>query len=274
MLELWKGDGGQVLGELVFIGLGLWDATDITVKGLNAARSAEEVYLETYTSFMGGLTKEELESLIGKEVRLLARRDLEENALELLSRAKRKRVALLVPGDPMIATTHIALRLEAERLGIKTRVIHGVSIHSAAPSICGLENYKFGKSVTIPFPEEKYFPETPYLVIRENLERGLHTLVFLDIKADEKRFMTINEAVLILLELERRLSPQKPLLENTLMVGVARVGSENPTIKADYPRNLIKTDFGPPPHVLIVAGALHFKEKEALQLLAAAPPLP
>jgi len=259
------------LGELIFIGLGLWGIDDITLKGLNAARSADEVYFEAYTSVMGGLTKDNLEALIGKNVRALTRKDVEENVEEILSRARDKRVAILVPGDPMVATTHVALRLEAEKLGVKTRVIHGVSIYSAAPSICGLENYKFGRSVTIPFPEENYFPETPYLVVRENIERGLHTLVFLDVRAEEKRFMTVNEGVAILLELEHKLSSQSPLLEKTLMVGVARAGSENPTVKADYPRNLLYYDFGSPPHILIVTGSLHFKEIEALRLLAAAP---
>lgn len=259
------------MGELIFVGLGLWSVEDITLKGLEAARSADDVYLETYTSIMGGLTKDALEVLIGKEVHFLTRRDIEENVAEILSRARKRRVVLLVPGDPMIATTHIALRLEAEKLGVKTRVIHGVSIHSAAPSICGLESYKFGRAVTIPFPEEKYFPETPYLVVRENIERGLHTLVFLDVRAEENRFMTVNEGVAILLELEHKLAPQDPLLEKTLMVGVARVGSEKPTLKADFPQELLSYDFGPPPHILIVTGKLHFKEAEALRLLAAAP---
>jgi len=259
------------LGELIFIGLGLWGADDITLKGLDAARSADEVYFEAYTSLIGDLTKDSLDNLIGKNVRFLTRKDVEENVRELLYRARDKRVAILVPGDPMVATTHIALRLEAEKLGVKTRVIHGVSIYSAAPSICGLENYKFGRSVTIPFPEENYFPDTPYFVVRENVDRGLHTLVFLDVRAEEKRFMTVNEGVAILLKLERKLSPQEPLLEKTIMVGVARAGSKNPTVKADYPHNLISYDFGSPPHVLIVTGKLHFKEAEALRLLAAAP---
>ncbi|MBS7288054.1 MAG: diphthine synthase [Candidatus Freyarchaeota archaeon] len=259
------------MGELIFVGLGLWDVRDITLKGLEAARSADDVYLETYTSVMGGLTKDALEALVGKDVRILTRRDVEENAAEILSCARKRRVVLLVPGDPMVATTHVALRLEAEKLGVKTRVIHGVSIYSAAPSMCGLENYKFGRAVTVPFPEEKYFPETPYFVVRENIERGLHTLVFLDVKAEEERFMTVNEGVAILLELERKLAPQDPLLEKTLMVGAARVGSEKPMIKADFPRNLLFYDFGPPPHILIVTGKLHFKEAEALRLLAAAP---
>ena len=37
---------------LYFIGLGLADETDITVKGLEVVRKAEKVYLEAYTSIL------------------------------------------------------------------------------------------------------------------------------------------------------------------------------------------------------------------------------
>ena len=37
---------------LYFIGLGLGDEKDITVKGLEAVRRCKEVYLENYTSIM------------------------------------------------------------------------------------------------------------------------------------------------------------------------------------------------------------------------------
>jgi diphthine synthase len=37
---------------LVLVGLGLADETDITVKGLEAVKSAVRVYLEAYTSIL------------------------------------------------------------------------------------------------------------------------------------------------------------------------------------------------------------------------------
>lgn len=37
---------------LYLIGLGLGDVKDITIKGLEAVRSAKEVYLEAYTSIL------------------------------------------------------------------------------------------------------------------------------------------------------------------------------------------------------------------------------
>ena len=44
---------------LYLVGLGLCDATDITVKGLEVVRRASRVYLETYTSILT-VGKEEL----------------------------------------------------------------------------------------------------------------------------------------------------------------------------------------------------------------------
>lgn len=39
-------------GMLYLVGLGLGDATDITVKGLRAVRGCARVYLEAYTSLL------------------------------------------------------------------------------------------------------------------------------------------------------------------------------------------------------------------------------
>ena len=42
------------------IGLGLGDETDISIKGLNAIKSSEKIFLEAYTSILG-VKKETLE---------------------------------------------------------------------------------------------------------------------------------------------------------------------------------------------------------------------
>jgi diphthine synthase len=220
---------------------------------------------------MPNLSLQNLEKMLNKKVVQLTRADLEEKANKtILKTATNRRVALLVPGDPLVATTHINLRISAEKIGIKTKVIHGASIASAAPGLAGLQNYKFGRAVTVPFPEANHLSETPYNVILENQKSGLHTLVFLDVKAEEKRYMMLRDACEILLAIEKR-RKEKVFTENTLAVGVARAGSDNPIVKAGYSRELIKFDFGTPPHSLIVPGKLHFIEAEALVTLAGAP---
>ena len=95
---------------LYFIGLGLGDAKDITVKGLEIVKTAKKVFLEHYTSILG-CDKAQLEEFYGREL-ILADRDLvESGAEEILEDAKDDIVAFLVVGDPFGATTHSDLDL-------------------------------------------------------------------------------------------------------------------------------------------------------------------
>jgi len=107
--------------------------------------------------------------------------------------------------------------------------------------------------------------ETPYDIIKQNLELGLHTLVFLDID-QEKGYMTVNTALELLLEVEEKRG--EGVMRGTAAVGIARAGSEKPVVKADYVENLKDFDFGKTLHILVIPGKLHFLEAEALVRLA------
>ena len=258
-------------GELVFVGLGLHDENDLSLRGLKAIKKADMVFAEFYTSLMPAFSISRLEKLSKKKISIVSRHDLEEEAgQKILDAAKQGRTVLLVPGDPLIATTHVDLRIRAEKEGIKTRIIHGASIISAVIGLSGLQNYKYGRSVTIPFTNEISAVETPYRVVMKNKRLGLHTLCFLDIKAEEKRYMTIRQGLETLLAMEKT-KRKRVVTPDTLAVGVARAGSNNPTVKADYVAELTNYDFGPPPHSLVFSGKLHFVETEALVTLAGAP---
>ena len=255
---------------LYFIGLGLYDEKDITLKGLETARKCEKVFAEFYTSLLAGTTIDKVEELIGKPIVRLNREDVELNFEKtVLPEAKEKDVAFLTAGDPMVATTHSDLRIRAKKAGVESYVIHAPSIYSAV-AVTGLQIYKFGKSATVAYPEKNWFPTSHYDVIRENRERGLHTLLFLDIKAERNRYMTANEAMEILLQVEE-MKREGVFTPETLVVVLARAGSLNPTIKAGYVKDMINEDFGRQPHVLIVPGRLHIVEAEYLVEFAGAP---
>ncbi len=160
------------------------------------------------------------------------------------------------------------MRIEAEKRGVKTRIVHSASILSAIVGLSGLHNYKFGKTVTIPFPEN--FSETPYNVIAQNKKAGLHTLCLLDLKPDEKCFLSIQGGLTLLLECEKK-NKKRVVTPNTLAVGAGRVGSDQPVLKASYVKSLLNFDFGEPPYSLIFPGQLHFMEVEALVAFAGAP---
>jgi len=250
---------------LTFIGLGLFDEQDISIKGLNLIKKADAVYAEFYTSNLMGTTIEKLERLYGKKINILTREQVEQSPQEtILKDAQVKDVVFLSVGDSMISTTHIDLRLRAYDEGIDTHLIHGASITSAICGLTGLQNYRFGKSATVPFPYTT-ISEVPYDTVMMNLNNNLHTLLFMDIQ-DE--CMTINQAIRLLLHVEHKKGRDK--LANSLAVGVARAGSETPVVKANSMRKLKDYDFGAPLHVLVVPASIHFIEEEALHKFAGA----
>jgi diphthine synthase len=249
---------GEVAGAmLIFVGMGLWDEKDMSCKGLEIARKADEVYIEFYTSKLMGTSLERVENFVGRKIVELSRSDLEENCGWIIERAKERNVVILVPGDPMIATTHSALRYEAERRGVKTRIVNAGSIVNAVCGLTGLHNYKFGKSATVSWMKSR----TPIDVINQNLSINAHTLLFLDL---HPKPMTVKDAVEILMDVESSVG-------DLFAVGIARAGSENPVVKCDRMKSLRDYDFGEPLHVMVVLAKLHFMEFECLRLFAQAP---
>lgn len=257
---------------LTFIGLGLFDEKDISLKGLQAVQSADLIYLEFYTSYLMGTTLEKMEELYGKPIIRLMREDVEQNPA-WLENAKDKNVVFLTGGDTMASTTHVDLRIRAKDMGIETKMIHGASITSAIFGLSGLQNYRFGKSVSIPFPYtsnrgNRVITETPYDTIKFNQENGLHTLVFLDIHS-ELGYMTVREGLSLLMEVESK--RQEGVMKNRIAVGIARAGSDDVCVKADFAENAETFELGNPLQILVIPGVLHFIEAEALVKLAGAP---
>jgi diphthine synthase len=250
---------------LAFISIGLNDEKDMSIKALEIAKSCDLLFAEFYTTKLN-TTKEKLEKLIGKPIKILSREDLEERYQEILNEAKTKKVGLLVGGDCFIATTHLTIRLEAIKQGIETKVIHGSSIISAVAET-GLHIYRFGQCITIPFPERtKYkLPESVYDVIKSNKSRGLHTLCLLDLDVENNKFMSVKEAIEILLNLEKKKKEGVLNLDSKIVV-FSRAGSENSIILFDSISKVVKKDIALPA-VIIIPGTLHFTEKEYLLTL-------
>ncbi len=246
---------------LTFVGLGLYDVNDISEKGLACIRDADHVFLDIYTSRLMGASYQDLERCYGKPLHLLGREDVELNPDELLRKAEDSRVVFLCAGDPMVSTTHADLRMRAAARGISTSIIHAASISSAVCGLSGLQNYRFGKSCSIPFPRKNWCPTTSIDVIALNLSLRLHTLVFLDIQ--DERYMTVHEAIALLEPMAAEKGVHIPLY-----VGIARAGSDYPVVRAGTAEVLNMVDFGPPLHILIVPADLHDMERSYLEMFA------
>jgi diphthine synthase len=263
---------------LTFIGLGLYDKTDISVKGLEAIKQADVVYVEHYTAVLG-CSISELEDFYGKKV-IVADRNLVEQGVEdtVLRDAKEKNVVFCVVGDVFGATTHSDLFLRAKKEGIRTAVIHNASILTAVGAT-GLQLYNFGKTTSLVFFDDNWKPENAYDVLKQNKEQGLHTVVLLDIKVAEPskedllagrdtpqkpRFMTVNQAISQLLELES-IRKEGVFSNDTVCIGVARVGAADQKIQSGCASEVQKQDFGTPMHSLVVPGKMHYLEEEFLK---------
>jgi len=245
------------------IGLGLSDEKDISIKGKEAIERCKYIFLEDYTSQLD-ISKDILKKYYNKEIISADRNLVEKNSDNILNKAKENNVAFLVVGDVFSATTHTDLFLRAKEKNIEIKIIHNTSILTAVGQV-GLELYKYGKTTSMPFFEKSFEPETPYKVIKSNLEHGLHTLILLDIKKKENRFMTINIALEQFKQIEKK-RKERIITKDLRVVGCARIGNKNSVIKYGKVKDLINFNFGEPLHCLIIPGKLHFMEEEMLKL--------
>ena len=248
-------------GMLSFIGLGLYDERSITLQGRDALRDADRAFAEFYTSRLVGTTVDALEETHGIDIEVRDRAGVERDPEPILDAASGGHAAFLTAGDTMISTTHVDLRTRADERGIETRVIHGTTAQTAASSLTGLQNYRFGKATTLPFEETHGgVPDSVLATIGENRERDLHTLVYLDIDAESERYMTGDTAAGLLAD-----------HLDAVGVVVGQAGSDDPTVRADRLGALAGESFGPPLHLLVVPGDLHPLERESLRTFGCAP---
>lgn len=248
---------------LYIIGTGLNDYRDISLRSLEILRKADKIYQECYTCIQLG-SFDELEKMIDKKITMADRRMVEETN-EIVDEARDKEVVFLVAGTPFFATTHTDLFLRAKEKGVETRIIHNISILNVK-GCYGLYSYHFGKTVSIPYFTEKVKPVSFYDNICNNYRNGLHTLCLLDIKTDEGRFMSVNEAIEQILYAEEQSKTGLIDLE-TKIFAVCRFATEEELVKYDTIRNLQKMEFGRPLHSLIIPAKLSFIEEEFIDLI-------
>lgn len=248
--------------SLYLIGLGLEDERSITLRGLEIIRNADFVFLENYTSRLVELEINRMELLFGKKIDLVGRNFLENNE-KLLELSKQRNVVILTAGDPMTATTHIQLKIDAEEKKIPVTIINNASVINAIGNV-GIELYKLGKITSIPFVAKSFYPETPYDVIKENNSINAHTLCLLDLKPEEQKFMSFNEAIEYLLSIEEK-RKENVLSKETLVLGCAALGTKKEKIVFGKINGVMKKRFLEIPQCLIVLSKLHFVEEKSLK---------
>ena len=219
---------------LWLIGIGPGDLGYITERALKIAKKCDKRYLEGYTAVLPKNQEVMLEDIVGPWERLM--RPEIEKPHKLLKEAREKSVALLVVGDPIQATTHIDLEARCSEENIQFNLIPGISAISLAISLSGLQSYRFGRQVTIPFSYGDYLPTSPLELIFLNKKNNLHSLVLLDL---DPTGMGID--------LPRPMNPKYALKQLKLMVEkLIREGFSNPVddYLVDDWRTILVSDVG------------------------------
>lgn len=238
---------------IYLIGTGLYYLNDMPLRAIDALKKADRIFLERYTNLNDLSSLGRIEEAIGKKVTVKDRGFFESG--EPIKLGKSEDIALLVPGDPFAATTHISLVVEAKREGIKMKVIHASSIFSAAGS-AGLSLYKFGAVTSIPIYHDKFNITSFIETIRKNQQNGLHSLVLLE-ALDEDRFVNEREAVEAIKKAGGNMMDEKEIIV------LSRVGSEEERIsRFAWVREPLK-----PPLSLIIPGETSEVEEENMSAL-------
>ena len=234
---------------LYLVGTGI--SFDLTVGALEELKGCDEVYLEKYTNPIPDDRIAALERAIGRKISVIGREAVEGDFL--VKRAEKAEVALLASGDPLTATTHITLIIDAKKKGIGTRIIHNSSVYTAAAGKAGLQIYRFGKTATLVNPKPGYRPTSSLDVIRQNLSLNMHTLVLLDTEPEP---MEAGEALAMLSEFGSA-------------VVLSRLGEKDEKItygSITTLKNAAKS-LGKPPFPIIIPAKLHPLEEEYLAML-------
>ena len=259
-------DDGVASG-LWLIGIGPGDLDHITERAKRVAKGCSKRYLEGYTAILPPIEEKRLESVVGPWERLM--RDGVESPENMLDEARVDSVALLVVGDPMQATTHIDLEERCAEEGIGFHVIPGLTATALAVSLSGLQSYRFGRQVTIPFSDGEYLPTSPFEMICKNKEAGMHTLALLDLDPtgmglEQPRPMTPREAVDHLIRMNERSEEFDQLVEDWRGLLLSDLGTEEERVVSGKMRSLSQIEGGHI-HALIIAAEFSGMEEEAFE---------
>ena len=248
---------------LWFVGLGISGISELSDNTISIIKNADTVYLESFTSPISETEKEQLANMCDGEFKI-AKRWLVEDGNEILENAKKREVVLISYGDPYIATTHLELKTRAVTDKIETKTIHSSSIVSSLIGEIGLQYYKVGKILTIMNDPKSMI--TPYNTISNNLLSKMHSVILLEYNEDKSFFLAPQDALSLLLDAEK-IQNRKIISLDTFAIIASRIGKSDQNITSGKISNLIKKEFGDPPHTIIIPGSLHFTESNAVKIV-------
>lgn len=179
------------------IGLGMYNEVPKSID-----LSGFDIFVENYTFLVNNDLVNEIERATGKTVNIATRSMLEEGARDFVSMGIDRDIALFVGGDPLIATTHKIIYLEALSKNVKFEIYHSSSVFTYAIGESGLDFYRFGPVCTIAAWKDNYKPLAFYDKLYNNIRSDLHTLLLLDYDYKSETSLNIRDAINILKKAE------------------------------------------------------------------------
>ncbi len=243
---------------LYLIGTGLYYLNDLPLRAIDELKRCDEILLERYTNLNDISFLENLEKEIGKKIEIIGREVMESDSI--LDKAMSEKIAVLVPGDPLAATTHFSLIQECKARNIQTKIIHASSIFSSIGET-GLSLYKFGGTTSIPIYSEHFHPESFFEIIERNIKCNYHSLVLLEVR-NNKEFVSPEKAIEILKGIENKKGVK--IIDWKNVIAISKMGSVDQRIINVNGEDLKSLE---PPCSLIIPGELNENEKDALKLL-------
>ncbi len=238
---------------LYLVGLGINPPETIPCGGMDAIKSCAVRLLDSYTTPLG---KEELSALstaLGAE---MAGREVLEDVNRIVGLARERDVCVLVYGDPFLATTHQALRVEALIRGVAVKVYYAAGFLNAIFGELGLHLYKLGSISTL-VEGDLGSAMYVYREVQRSLALGKHSTVVLAVKGPA------GKALEGLVEAEKNYRAGV-FTEDRWIIAASRVGLKDESVRSFTLRDAFDADL-PQPVALIVPAALHFTEEEALR---------
>ncbi|MGC8572149.1 MAG: diphthine synthase [Candidatus Micrarchaeia archaeon] len=246
---------------LNLVGIGL-NNEDLTLQAISVLKNSI-VYADRYTTFFDEERRRFISSIINKQIIDLNREDLEEKLPLIIERARDANISIMVGGDPLIATTHKIIFIEAKKRRVPIKVYHATSILSAIIGESGLDFYRFGQICTISKWQSNYMPVSFYEVIENNYKNNLHSLVLLDYDPTKNSSLSLKDAIAILEEAEKKYK-KGIIKDDTLLFVMHKIALSDQQKLLVNIKDSKKLNFSNGPTALLIPAKLSDVEKEVI----------
>ena len=268
---------------LYIIGIGINEFESLSIGSMEILRNSDNVYIERFTGFISDEFVQNLSDTLQNTSGSKSRKNVDikfikrwfiEDGGEILEKAQKSHVCILVYGDPLVATTYNELLVRAKKLSIDFKIVHSSSGILSLMGESGLHPYKFGKMVTM--MDDPMSSITVYNTIYENMCLGLHTLILTEYNNDDGKnnfqsssdpfFLSPSRVIELLLEREKEMKLMNFSMESYAMVA-SKIGHEESTFSSGTIESLLKLEYSGGPNSIIIPGRLHFTEIDSIKYL-------